>query len=136
MAKDIFKEETIDFWREGFVMKEALSDWNCHVCATNEKVVFQYIEICCESGACYYVYDDEKGYDLFEKNFMSNRFTSYHEFFTTKQLAVEKRGDLQLKYYVRHEDEVYRFTSLDTARELLQDYKQENPRITVFGQYQ
>ena len=133
--KDIMKEENITGYREGMVTKEALADWNCHVSSTNEKVVFQYIEIFCESGARYYVYDDEKGYPFFESNFMSNRFTSYHEFWTTDELAEEERGALILKYYVRHTEDVYRFTPLDKAREMLQEYKLLPPRITVLGQY-
>lgn len=135
MQKDIMKDETITGYREGVVTKEALSDWNCHVTASNEKEVFRYIEIFCESGAHYYVYEDEQGYALFEKNFMSNRFTSYHEFWTTKELAVEERGALALKYYVRHPEEVYRFTPLATAREMLKEYEQLPPRITVLGKY-
>lgn len=128
-------EEKIEGYREGIVAKEALADWNCHVAATNEKEVFRYIEIFCENGVRYYVYEDEKGYALFEKNFMSNRFTSYHEFWTTDELAVEQRGALELKYYVRHGENVYRFTPLATARELLKEYEQFPMRITVLGQY-
>ena len=90
-------EEKIEGYREGIVVKEALADWNCHVAATNEKEVFRYIEIFCENGVRYYVYEDEKGYALFEKNFMSNRFTSYHEFWTTDELAVEQRGAAALQ---------------------------------------
>lgn len=128
-------KEKIEGYREGIVTKEALADWNCHVASSCEKEVFHYIEIICEQGVRYYVYDDEKGYALFEKNFMSNRFTSYHEFWTTDELAVEERGALELKYYVRHSDEVYRFTPLAEAREMLKEYKQLPVRITVLGQY-
>lgn len=135
MQKDIRKEENIRGYREGIVTKEVLADWNCHVSSTNEKEVFRYIEIICESGAHYYVYEDEQGYAVFEKDFMSNRFTSYHEFWTTEELAVEERGSLKLKYYVRHSDEVYRFTKLENAREMLREYEQLPPRITVLGQY-
>ena len=128
-------EEKIEGYREGIVVKEALADWNCHVAATNEKEVFRYIEIFCENGVRYYVYEDEKGYALFEKNFMSNRFTSYHDFWTTDELAVEQRGALELKYYVRHDENVYRFTPLETAREMLKEYEQFPMRVTVLGQY-
>ena len=58
-------KEKIEGYREGIVAKEALADWNCHVAATNEKEVFRYIEIFCENGVRYYVYEDEKGYALF-----------------------------------------------------------------------
>lgn len=135
MQKDIMKEEKITGYREGIVTKEALADWNCHVSSTNEKEVFRYIEIFCESGAHYYVYDDEQGYIIFENDFMSNRFTSYHEFWTTSELATEKRGSLELKYFVRHTEDVYRFTPLETAREMLREYKRLPSRFTVLGQY-
>lgn len=136
MAKNIFEEETITFWREGNVVKGTIETSGCCGCMSREEVAFSYIEICCESGMNYYVYDDEKAYDEFEKSFLSKRFTSYHEFFTTKELAVEERGSLRLKYYVRHNDDVYRFTALDVAREKLKDYPKEETKITVLGQYE
>lgn len=134
-AKDIFKEETIQFWREGYVTTEGIADWNCHARDSQEKIVFQYIEIHCASGICYYVYENEDGYRMFEADFMKKRFTSYHEFFTTAQLATEQRGSLEWKYYVRHEDSVYRQAALTKARELLQKYKKETAHITILGQY-
>ena len=36
---------------------------------------------------------------------------------------------------VRHDENVYRFTPLATARELLKEYEQFPVRITVLGQY-
>lgn len=134
-AKNIFKEETIQFWREGYVVTEIITDWNCHAHDSQEKIVFQYIEIQCASGTCYYVYEDEEGYRMFEEDFMKNRFTSYHEFFTTVRPATERRGSLEWKYYVRHEEDVYRQTSLAKARDLLEKYKKEPVHITVLGQY-
>ena len=88
-------EEKIEGYREGIVVKELIFRTNLllYIEDTIQKAlklqlpystfasqeVFRYIEIFCENGVCYYVYEDEKGYALFEKNFMSNRFTSYHD---------------------------------------------------------
>lgn len=133
--KDIWEQEVIIGYREGLVTKEVLADWNCHATTDNTKIVFRYLEIFCESGERYYVYEDEKGYQVFEKNFMSNRFTSYHEFWTTDEKAVEDRGALQLTYFIRHTEESYRLTPLTEARQMLQQYTLLPPRVTVLGQY-
>lgn len=135
MQKDIMKEEKIIGFRESVVLHEALTNWCCHACVQPVEEVFRYIEILCESGNHYYVYDNKEGYDFFEQDFMSKRFTAYHEFWTTKQMAVEERGTLQLKYFVRHRDHVYRFTPLERARELLKDYPELEGHMTVLGQY-
>lgn len=135
MKKDIFGQESIIAYRESVVVKDELTNWCCHARITDGKEVFRYIQILCKSGTNYYVYDNIEGYDLFEQDFVSKRFTAYHEFWTTKEVAVEERGALQLNYYVRHSDEVYRFTPLEKARELLKDYPQWEGHITVLGQY-
>lgn len=135
MQKDIMGEEIIVGYRESVVVKEELTNWCCHACVIGDKEVFRYIEIICESGTSYFVYDNKEGYDFFEQDFMSKRFTAYHEFWTTKQMAVEERGTLQLKYFVRHSDDVYRFTPLERVRELLKDYPELEGHMTVLGQY-
>lgn len=137
MQKDIMKDEVILWYREGVVTKGALVNMCCcHTSSDDALEMFRYIEIACESGAHYFVYDNPEGYVEFEQNFVSNRFTSYHEFFTTEELAIEERGALKLKYFVRHSDDVYRFTPLDVAKEKLKEFELLPTKYTALGQYE
>lgn len=128
-------------YRLGHVVKEEMTVYACCRLIPKENTIFEYVEVEYEDGSHRFFYEDEKGYEHFESNFVSKRFTSYHEFFTTGELAVEMRGSLGLKYFVRHGTECYEKTDLSALIALL-DEKAANgaveripDRITVYGKY-
>ena len=106
-----------------------------------DSIIFEYIEVEYEDGSCKFYYENEREFEHFESNFKSKRFTSYHEFFTTEEPAVEKRGSLELKYYVRRSSCDYEIVTLSDKKQELADLEEkglirhDDNRITVYGQY-
>lgn len=104
-------------------------------------VMFEYIEVEYEDGTHRFFYENESEFAHFESNFVSKRFTSYHEFFTTQESAVEKRGSLELKYYVRRSPEDYEIVSLADKKRELSELEEKRlvsraqNRVTIYGQY-
>lgn len=125
----------------GYVMKNEMSSCMCCRLVSRENVMFEYIAIVYEDGTEKFYYEDEEEFAHFERNFHSNRFTSYHEFFTTKELAIESRGALKLRYYVRKPQDVYEKVNLTEKRNELEKLESENQivreedKITRYGQY-
>ncbi|MBP9997168.1 MAG: hypothetical protein KBT19_07895 [Lachnospiraceae bacterium] len=103
--------------------------------------IFEYIEVVYEDGTHKFFYENDEGFEHFESNFKSKRFTSYHEFFTTDEPAVEKRGSLQLKYYVRRDTDCYEKVTLASKTAELDELvkagkiKRVADRVTVYGNY-
>ncbi|MCI5620370.1 MAG: hypothetical protein MR355_02205 [Lachnospiraceae bacterium] len=126
--------ENIASYREGIVTNHEVK-LNCCSCILDECNMFSYIELIYQDGSRHYIYEDEEGYQKFEHNFVNNRFTSFHEFFTTEELAVEKRGDLSLKYYVRRDPADYTIANLAETLKELADYPKTAPRMTTLGHY-
>lgn len=128
-------------YRVGQVTRDEMTIYACCNLVPKEKVILEYIEVEFSDGSHKFYYEDAEGFEHFEKNFVSKRFTSYHEFFTTDELAIENRGSLKLKYYVRRDESSYERVNLtEKARELDELAKQGlaqklNNRITVYGQY-
>ena len=63
-------------------------------------LIFSYIEVIYKDGNRHYFYENQTGFDRFEKDFYDKRFTSFHEFWTTEELAEEKRDLFSFRYYV------------------------------------
>lgn len=125
----------IESYRMGIVMSNCLQHWNCCVPRTGDEEHFRYIDVIYSDGSHKFIYDDDKGYSRFLENFHKNRFTSFHEFFTTEELAIEQRGALGLKYYVLRGDDDYIKMSIVEGLEKLSAYKQLPDRITVLSEY-
>lgn len=125
----------IKAYREGHVYLKKLEQCGCCHMNEIETDIFSYLELVKEDGSRSFVYDNLEGYALFEENFMSKRFTSFHEFFTTEELAVEERGALKLKYYVRRPDSDYEIMSLDEKRATLEGLTKLPDRCTNYGKY-
>ncbi len=128
-------------YRIGQVIYEEMTVYACCSLVPKENVMFEYVEVEYEDGRRKFFYEDEQEFEHFEKNFESKRFTSYHEFWTTSEEAVEKRGSLSLKYYVRHPKECYekviladKLNELDTMAQEGQVIRLDN-QITRYGHY-
>ncbi|MBO5489065.1 MAG: hypothetical protein J5972_04075 [Eubacterium sp.] len=121
-------------YRIGIVMKDEVC-LSCCSATCNQVEVFRYLELIDENGDREFVYEDEEGYRSFEENFMNNRFTSFHEFFTTEETAMQERGILQLKYYVRRGKECYRKESIEEVLNTLDTSLRLPDRETMWGKY-
>lgn len=128
-------------YRIGQVIKQEAASCGWLRLVPVDSVMFEYIEVVYEDGESRFFYENESAFVHFESNFNSKRFTSYHEFFTTKELAVEKRGSLELKYYVRRESSAYEQVSLLAKKQELSELEEQGllshaqNRITVYGKY-
>lgn len=128
-------------YRLGQVIKqEAASCGWLHLIPV-DSIMFEYIEVEFEDGTRKFYYENEREFEHFESNFSSKRFTSYHEFFTTEELGIEKRGSLELKYYVRRSSDSYEIVSLTDKKQELSDLEEKGlighvqNRVSVYGQY-
>lgn len=132
------KEES---YRIGYVTKQEMTIYACCRLVPKDDIIFEYIEVEYEDSSHKFFYEDEEGFEHFERNFVSKRFTSYHEFFTTSELATEKRGSLELKYYVRRSNECYEKTNIEKKISELEQLansgsvKRLEDRITEYGHY-
>ena len=128
-------------YRLGQVLKQEAASCGWLRLIPVDFVMFEYIEVEYDDGSHKFYYEDEREYEHFESNFHSKRFTSYHEFFTTEELAVEKRGSLELKYYVRRGGDDYEIMSLADKKLELAELEGKGlishvpNRITIYGQY-
>lgn len=122
-------------YREGIVRKEAVCHLNCCVPRAMEEEVFHYIEIIFKDGSRKFAYEDEKGFEEFKKNFEKNRFTSFHEFFTTEKTAYEDRGEISLRYFEYRENSDYIVGPLEKIREELKEERKLEDRITEPDKY-
>lgn len=132
------KEKT---YRFGYVIKQEMTVYACCRLIPRDNSIFDYIEVEYEDGSHKFFFENEEGFEHFERNFRSKRFTSYHEFFTTEELAIEERGSLKLKYYVRRGEECYEKVDLKAkAGELAEmaaagSVVQLPDRVTEYGVY-
>lgn len=96
-----FSPENISAWREGHVMNDIVFNLGCCCPGQGTEEVFSYIEVIYKDGNRHYFYENQTGFDRFEKDFYDKRFTSFHEFWTTEEAAEEKRDLFSFRYYVR-----------------------------------
>lgn len=129
------------YYRLGHLLKEVESNLGCCHHTYVNCCIFDYIEVVYEDGSSKFFYEDEKEFEHFERNFVSKRFTSYHEFFTTEEPAVEDRGFMKLNYFVRLGAESYEKVELKAKESELDALAAEgkiekvNDRFTMYGKY-
>lgn len=99
--------ESVSAWREGHVMNDIVFNLGCCCPGQGTEEVFSYIEVIYKDGNRHYFYENQTGFDRFEKDFYDKRFTSFHEFWTTEELAEEKRDLFSFRYYVRRPESSY-----------------------------
>lgn len=141
----IMTQEIIDnalSYRVGYVTKQNMTIYACCRLVPKEDVLFKYVEVKYKDGMSKFFFEDEEGYEHFERNFISKRFTSYHEFFTTDEAAIERRGSLELKYYVRRTNDSYQKTDITHLLSELEMHEKAKKlsrledRITEYGHYE
>ena len=131
----MFEISKIEYYRKGYVIKETLDNLYCCHIAEVTKPVLDYIELVYKDGNRIFIYEDEEAFRYVEKNFHSERFTSFFELFTTEELATEDRGFVKLDYYVRRGQESYINMPLKDALASLNGNIEKQARYTTYGQY-
>lgn len=81
-----FSPENISAWREGHVMNDIVFNLGCCCPGQGTEEVFSYIEVIYKDGNRHYFYENQTGFDRFEKDFYDKRFTSFHESGQQKKL--------------------------------------------------
>lgn len=133
-----FSPENISAWREGHVMNDIVFNLGCCCPGQGTEEVFSYIEVIYKDGNRHYFYENQTGFDRFEKDFYDKRFTSFHEFWTTEELAEEKRDLFSFRYYVRRPEDAYTHlttSEMDELKTKLQASCKKPDRITQFHHY-
>lgn len=133
-----FSPENISAWREGHVMNDIVFNLGCCCPGQGTEEVFSYIEVIYKDGNRHYFYENQTGFDRFEKDFYDKRFTSFHEFWTTEELAEEKRDLFSLRYYVRRPEDAYTHlttSEMDELKTKLPASCKKPDRITQFHHY-
>ena len=130
--------ENISAWREGHVMNDIVFNLGCCCPGQGTEEVFSYIEVIHKDGNSHYFYENQTGFDRFEKDFYDKRFTSFHEFWTTEEAAEEKRDLFSFRYYVRRSEDAYTHLTTSEMDELkikLPASCKKPERITQFHHY-
>lgn len=130
--------ENISAWREGHVMNDIVFNLGCCCPGQGTEEVFSYIEVIHKDGNRHYFYENQTGFDRFEKDFYDKRFTSFHEFWTTEEAAEEKRDLFSFRYYVRRPEDVYTHlttSEMDELKTKLPVSCKKPDRITQFHHY-
>lgn len=133
-----FSPENISAWREGHVMNDIVFNLGCCCPGQGTEEVFSYIEVIHKDGNRHYFYENQTGFDRFEKDFYDKRFTSFHEFWTTEEAAEEKRDLFSFRYYVRRPEDVYTHlttSEMDELKTKLPVSCKKPDRITQFHHY-
>lgn len=133
-----FSPENISAWREGHVMNDIVFNLGCCCPGQGTEEVFSYIEVIYKDGNRHYFYENQTGFDRFEKDFYDKRFTSFHEFWTTEEAAEEKRDLFSFRYYVRRSEDAYTHLTTSEMDELkikLPASCKKPDRITQFHHY-
>ena len=130
--------ENISAWREGHVMNDIVFNLGCCCPGQGTEEVFSYIEGIYKDGNRHYFYENQTGFDRFEIDFYDKRFTSFHEFWTTTELAEEKRDLFSFRYYVRRPEDTYTHlttSEMDELKTKLPASCKKPDRITQFHHY-
>ena len=133
-----FSPENISAWREGHVMNDIVFNLGCCCPGQGTEEVFSYIEVIHKDGNRHYFYENQTGFDRFEKDFYDKRFTSFHEFWTTEEAAEEKRDLFSFRYYVRRPEDAYTHlttSEMDELKTNLPASCKKPDRITQFHHY-
>ena len=116
--------ENVSAWREGHVMNDIVFNLGCCCPGQGTEEVFSYIEVIHKDGNRHYFYD--------------KLFTSFHEFWTTEELAEEKRDLFSFRYYVRRPEDAYTHlttSEMDELKTKLPASCKKPDRITQFHHY-
>ena len=130
--------ENVSAWREGHVMNDIVFNLGCCCPGQGTEEVFSYIEVIYKDGNRHYFYENQTGFDRFEKDFYDKRFTSFHEFWTTEELAEEKRDLFSFRYYVHRPEDAYTHlttSEMDELKTKLPASCKKSDRITQFHHY-
>ena len=130
--------EAVLAWREGHVLNDIVCNLGCCCPSQDVEEVFSYIEVIQKDGSRHYFYENEAGFARFEKDFYEKRFTSFHEFWTTEEIAEENRDLFSLRYYIRRPQSCYTKTDNATLCEIktqLADCRRLADRKTPFHHY-
>lgn len=133
-----FSPENISAWREGHVMNDIVFNLGCCCPGQGTEEVFSYIEVIHKDGNRHYFYENQTGFDRFEKDFYDKRFISFHEFWTTEEAAEEKRDLFSFRYYVRRPEDAYTHlttSEMDELKTKLPASCKKPDRITQFHHY-
>lgn len=136
-----FSPENISAWREGHVMNDIVFNLGCCCPGQGTEEVFSYIEVINSDGKRHYFYENQTGFDRFEKDFHEKRFTSFHEFWTTEEVAEETRDVFSFRYYIRRPKSSYTKVTLAEMEELKAQLTDccssthKSDRITQFHHY-
>ena len=133
-----FSPENISAWREGHVMNDIVFNLGCCCPGQGTEEVFSYIEVIHKDGNRHYFYENQTGFDRFEKDFYDKRFTSFHEFWTPEEAAEEKRDLFSFRYYVRRPEDAYTHlttSEMDELKTKLPASCKKPDRITQFHHY-
>ena len=133
-----FSPENISAWREGHDMNDIVFNLGCCCPGQGTEEVFSYIEVIHKDGNRHYFYENQTGFDRFEKDFYDKRFTSFHEFWTTEEAAEEKRDLFSFRYYVRRPEDAYTHlttSEMDELKTKLPASCKKPDRITQFHHY-
>ena len=133
-----FSPENISAWREGHVMNDIVFNLGCCCPGQGTEEVFSYIEVIYKDGNRHYFYENQTGFDRFEKDFYDKRFTSFHELWTTEEAAEEKRDLFSFRYYVRRSEDAYTHlttSEMDELKTKLPASCKKPDRITPFHHY-
>ena len=133
-----FSPENISAWREGHVMNDIVFNLGCCCPGQGTEEVFSYIEVIHKDGNRHYFYENQTGFDRFEKDFYDKRFTSFHEFWTTEEAAEEKRDLFSFRYYVRRPEDAYTHlttSEMDELKTKLPASCKKPDHITQFHHY-
>ncbi len=129
--------ENVMAWRKGHVINDRVFNVACCTPGEEDEEIFSYLELIRKDGTRQFIYENEDGYARFEADFVKRRFTSYHEFWTAKEDAVEQRDLFSFRYYIRRPADSYCKASIKETEEqlTLAGCRQLNDRVTRFHYY-
>ena len=125
----------IKAYREGILTYYAIQKLNCCVPHQGMEERFRYVEVIYTDGTRHFYYTNQREFDYWEENFYRNRYTSFHEFWTTEE-KKKSEGAVAFDYYVRRPASDYtRVDDLGEVLEKLKPYRKLSPRMCTYDSY-
>lgn len=110
--------EQVKAYREGILVFNAILCYTCCATTVGDDERFRYVEVIYEDGRRHYYYSNQREYEYWEKNFHKNRYTSFHEFWTTEEKR-KSDGPVKMDYFVRRPASDY--TLVEDLKTVLQE---------------
>lgn len=127
--------ENVKAYREGILTYHAIQKLNCCVPLQGVEERFRYIEVIFEDGNRHFYYTNQREFDYWEENFHRNRYTSFHEFWTTEERKMSE-GVVSFAYYERRPASDYtKVDSLEEVEKELEGCKKLCPRMCTYDSY-